>query len=607
VAVCAGLLFYQFLNYDVLQDDAFISIRYAKNFLDGHGLVFNPGERVEGYTNFLWIMLLIICAKLGFPLIQTARFLGLAFSVGSVILVAFAAYRDAPERDWQKILACPMLLAATGALGYWGGSGLETGFFAFLAAGAALYYLSNPALSLAFTVLAALTRPEGALLAFLIGMAAAILRQKSWKFTLSFWAACAVLMLPYAVFKWLYFGSLLPNPFHAKTGWGHEYLQSGFEYSGLFLKHYGLYGLGVLLPILFWKRLTGLSRFSFLVFLGYALYVVAVGGDVLPAHRFFVPVLGLSYLPFVDALSLLIKMSTLKSFAFGTSVLWVGFVFYWFPRSYLHTTASLQNESVHKMITNAHLFVTDKNAKSFAVSSLGAISYYLMDRKFIDMLGLTEPVVAKNPETIEGLVSTWKERRYNAGYVLSQKPDVILFSTGVKPSGLAERALFLYPDFRQNYRLEFLCGEGGFEIYYRRFQNRPTGNWPDRPARFVNLINEGINQLNNKDYRKGVELLRQALAIGPSDCASVLITLGYFFYPAGFPDSAEVYLKKGMELDGGGSVGRYYYRNLLYKQARYAEAAGLDSVLLQMVPSAAQILPRIPTTPFIPRNGPAKP
>ena len=39
-----------------LTDDAFISFRYARNLLDGHGLVFNPGEYVEGYSNFLWIL-----------------------------------------------------------------------------------------------------------------------------------------------------------------------------------------------------------------------------------------------------------------------------------------------------------------------------------------------------------------------------------------------------------------------------------------------------------------------------------------------------------------------------------------------------------------------
>ena len=39
-----------------LCDDAFISFRYARNLLEGHGLVFNPGEYVEGYSNFLWVL-----------------------------------------------------------------------------------------------------------------------------------------------------------------------------------------------------------------------------------------------------------------------------------------------------------------------------------------------------------------------------------------------------------------------------------------------------------------------------------------------------------------------------------------------------------------------
>ena len=39
-----------------LFDDAYISFRYARNFAEGNGLVWNLGERVEGYTNFLWTL-----------------------------------------------------------------------------------------------------------------------------------------------------------------------------------------------------------------------------------------------------------------------------------------------------------------------------------------------------------------------------------------------------------------------------------------------------------------------------------------------------------------------------------------------------------------------
>src|SRR5260221_4689119 len=40
-----------------VQDDAYVSFRYARNFVRGDGLVYNVGEPVEGYTNFLWTTL----------------------------------------------------------------------------------------------------------------------------------------------------------------------------------------------------------------------------------------------------------------------------------------------------------------------------------------------------------------------------------------------------------------------------------------------------------------------------------------------------------------------------------------------------------------------
>jgi len=44
-------------RYFCLYDDAMISMRYAKNLAQGFGLVWNPGgERVEGFTNPLWVL-----------------------------------------------------------------------------------------------------------------------------------------------------------------------------------------------------------------------------------------------------------------------------------------------------------------------------------------------------------------------------------------------------------------------------------------------------------------------------------------------------------------------------------------------------------------------
>ena len=68
-----------------LCDDAFISFRYTRNLLEGHGLVFNPGEYVEGYTNFLWILeLAAIWGIFGLPPEHAAPWLSVAYTVGTV-------------------------------------------------------------------------------------------------------------------------------------------------------------------------------------------------------------------------------------------------------------------------------------------------------------------------------------------------------------------------------------------------------------------------------------------------------------------------------------------------------------------------------------------
>ena len=590
LALASGLLLYQFFTFNLVQDDAFISFRYIRNFLDGHGLVFNLVERVEGYTNFFWIMLLAFLAKLGLPLIETARWTGVLAAVGTLGVCLYAARRLYPERGWLWISAAPFLLAANGALAYWSGSGLETVLFTLLAAAGAVAYFTRPAFSLLFLALATLTRPEGGLLAFLFGIGGIVLKEKSWKETLIFWGTLILLLLPFAVFKYFYYGSLLPNPFYAKTGLSAEYLQSGLSYVWLFLKHYGGYGLFLLLPFVFWKRLSPFSRFCLLVFTGYALYLIAIGGDVLKAHRFFVPILFFLYLPLVETGYQLLDKRWYKAPAFVLTVLAAAAVSYRAAFPYLRNAAVNEVALIESMKHAADYFSRKSADKSFAVSTIGAFSYFIGDRRVIDMLGLTEPAIARNPENIAGIESSWREKHFNAGYVLSQKPEVILFSTGVKPSAPAERALFLYPEFRRNYRLEFSYQDGLFDVFYRRFQDQPAGATPDRPARFANLFNEALNQLAAKNPALGIERLREAVGLGPGDFSGGYLMLAYFYSLIRQTDSVEIYLKKGMELDGGGSLGRLYYRDLLMSQKRYAEAAVQDSFLLRMAPGTAELL-----------------
>ena len=77
-----------------LTDDAFISFRYARNLLEGHGLVFNPGERVEGYSNFLWVLeLAALWGVFGLRPEHTAPWLSVAFTAGTLAAMLWWAAR----------------------------------------------------------------------------------------------------------------------------------------------------------------------------------------------------------------------------------------------------------------------------------------------------------------------------------------------------------------------------------------------------------------------------------------------------------------------------------------------------------------------------------
>jgi hypothetical protein len=126
VVVAAVLLVPHALMFDFVNDDAYISFRYARNLAEHGQLVFNLGERVEGFTNFLWTVLLAGGIKLGLSPVLTSRFFGIAFGVGTMavaVRLSLRLDRDKPSR-WH--LVAPLGLAATGPSPAGARAGLET-------------------------------------------------------------------------------------------------------------------------------------------------------------------------------------------------------------------------------------------------------------------------------------------------------------------------------------------------------------------------------------------------------------------------------------------------------------------------------------------------
>lgn len=205
-----------------VQDDAFISLRYAWNFAQGHGLVFNPGTYTEGYTNLLWTVLGGVALKLGLPALRVWQALGVVAALALLVGVLVLGTRLAGV-GWG--LAAAVLLACSPTLHAWAASGMESAFFSALLLGA-LVAAELDRVELAFGLLGAAqwTRPEtplaaGALIVVLVrhALAEGAGRDRVARLARAFLFYLGP-TLALLAWRYGYYGRLLPNTYLVKAG-----------------------------------------------------------------------------------------------------------------------------------------------------------------------------------------------------------------------------------------------------------------------------------------------------------------------------------------------------------------------------------------------------
>ncbi|MCY4390002.1 MAG: hypothetical protein OXC18_23135 [Desulfurellaceae bacterium] len=278
-----------------LTDDAFISFRYVRNLLNGNGLVFNPGEYVEGYTNFLWILeLTAIWGLFGIRPEQAAPWLSVVCTVGTIAAMLWWVAR-LPSLHHRGLVAWMALglLGSSATFAVWtSGGGLETRQFTFFIVLAVICLgvhgnrrrgLLVASLSLAG---AALTRPEGIMLAaccfgwFAVQriLTAGRLDRRDLLFLTTPFVA---LVMAHFTFRYGYYGEWLPNTYYAKHV--RPWYESGFRYLVAAALETGLY---VLIPLAFvalrerWRRWRDSSyALVLLCILVHMAYVMRIGGD----------------------------------------------------------------------------------------------------------------------------------------------------------------------------------------------------------------------------------------------------------------------------------------------------------------------------------------
>lgn len=279
-------------------EDAYISFRFSRNLVDGHGLVFNPGmARVDGYTNFLWVLIAAVFELLRLPPFVAIHALTVAASVATLLVVRRVARQDLGLGEGAAFAAMA-LLALSPPFAKWATSGMETSAFTLVFFLAATGFAFAEGAGLAWAAVAALAlsllRAEAVLwVVVLVGLGCAV-RWREGRLLAPLLRAAAAGVLPAwtAWFAWRtwYYGALVPNTVVAKVEPAAGIIVRGLGYDLMFVL---LELTPLLLPVaaVVALRRLGSTRGLWLIALAAAFpaWAALVGGDYMFFFRFLVP------------------------------------------------------------------------------------------------------------------------------------------------------------------------------------------------------------------------------------------------------------------------------------------------------------------------------
>ena len=416
----AALRMYEFTSQDFAIDDAWISFRIARNWLEAGTLTFDLTQPpVEGMTNFLWTVLsaLWIAPLRDVDPLFAARAVGGLCHLGTVGLSARLAARLAASQGGGERTAALVtggLLALSGSLAFHALAGMETSFYTLLFVLAldrgleARSGRAGPAVACGvFLGLLGMTRPEGVLVGLLfLGLMALWpeTRRNLWRAALPFVCLIGGLEL----FRLWTYGALVPNTYQAKP----PSPVDGWKY----FREFALYGLGVVGPL---ATVPALRRSAFargvaVVALVLAAGTVWSGGDWMPGYRrFSVTMVGLAVL--VGAGVALARGAwRVPSLVAAAAVL----------AGHLWASLNLWDAGLYPtraMVSLALAANATPGVKTVALTDIGRFGYYYSGSIF-DLVGLTDAHIAR--QAGRHMAKEWDE-----AYFLSRKPDLLIVNS----------------------------------------------------------------------------------------------------------------------------------------------------------------------------------
>jgi len=421
-------------------DDAYISYRYAQNLARGEGLVFNPGERVEGYSNLLYVLLLAPVSRVASPdaIYPISVGLNLVFAAGAWALFSrLAARRLGPPRAALASLLfglCPVLWL-------WTASGMETPLFLLLQI--AIWLLVDRAVQgeavrpgglAALVVFSVLARADGFVVPAIAVCYLLVVGRRREAFAAG--AALGATLAALVGWRLVYYGYPLPNTYYAKVSGpvGERLLQGTLQMLSIALNAGLLPHLAALLlaAAAAVKRPASpgpspyplpegegnmererINRFEVVLGLGWLAYWIYVGGDVF-AERMLLILFPIGLLLLLDPVLFRVPKRLVVALAAGIAL------FQLLPLL-IDTRFGYTLDRYDRWVTlGRHLAQERYAGRLLAVDAAGKVPFY-SGLRAVDMLGLNDEHIAHLPA---GFFEAG-HNKYDADYVLSRRPDLI--------------------------------------------------------------------------------------------------------------------------------------------------------------------------------------
>jgi hypothetical protein len=409
-------------RYFWLDDDMMISMRYGRNLAEGHGLVWNAGERVEGYTNFLWTLVMAAVHLFPIPDAKTAlavKAIGFLFMAGSFYLATRLLRRFVP----RSLLAAPVLLTCMVLcvdIVHWSVWGFEASLITFLNLLFLVRVVEGKDDWLCFLALSLIpiTRSDCAYLFAANAVVAWWLSERKER-TLGYLAAALVPFVLHLAFRRVYYGDWLPNTYYLKVYKLDAVRQRGLMYMRNFLLTYSILvtlAAGSALAIAEKDRRAVVFFATVPMTLG---YVIFTGGDMFFEFRFFAHVMPVIFVFATAGIDAVAKTKVAKPIWACVLLLISVPLLGPFDRLIVNDTNGDPKEQIRVAM------LVKKNAlpgSSVAVITAGILPYFTRLRT-VDVLGKSDRHVARLTPFPGSMVGHGK---LDPAYTLGLKPDLVV-------------------------------------------------------------------------------------------------------------------------------------------------------------------------------------